>query len=181
MSKQVTHHSAEERAAKARADSSMHSANATKAAIRRRRLLESIPLGLIYVFLVCMTIFALFPIYYVIQASLGGSQNLYTTDLHILPINPTFDNYVYAFTQQPMLAWLVNTVFVCGLSTLIGVIFAMTSAYALARFRFRGRQLSLNLLLAIQAFPALLAITAYYYLLQYLNLLNTAPDRKSTR
>ena len=175
MSKQVTHHGAEERAAKARADSSMHSANATKAAIRRRKLLESIPLGLIYVFLVCMTIFALFPIYYVIQASLGGSQNLYTTDLHILPANPTLDNYVYAFTQQPMLAWLINTLFVCGLSTLIGVVFAMTAAYALSRFRFKGRQLSLNLLLAIQAFPALLAITAYYYLLQYLNLLNTAP------
>lgn len=153
----------------------MHSANATKAAIRRRRLLESIPLGLIYVFLVCMTIFSLFPIYYVIQASLGGSQNLYTTDLHILPANPTLDNYVYAFTQQPMLAWLINTLFVCGLSTLIGVVFAMTAAYALSRFRFKGRQLSLNLLLAIQAFPALLAITAYYYLLQYLNLLNTAP------
>ncbi|HLZ62698.1 MAG TPA: ABC transporter permease subunit [Ktedonosporobacter sp.] len=175
MSKQVTHHGAEERAANARADSSMHSANATKAAIRRRRLLESIPLGLIYVFLVCMTIFSLFPIYYVIQASLGGSQNLYTTDLHILPANPTLDNYVYAFTQQPMLAWLINTLFVCGLSTLIGVVFAMTAAYALSRFRFKGRQLSLNLLLAIQAFPALLAITAYYYLLQYLNLLNTAP------
>ncbi len=51
----------------------------------------------------------------------------------------------------------------------------MTGAYALSRFRFAGREVTLNLLLAIQAFPGLLAITAYYYLLQYLNLLNTAP------
>lgn len=34
---------------------------------------------------------------------------------------------------------------------------------------------SINLLLVLQAFPALLAISAYYYLLQYLNLLDSAP------
>ncbi len=142
---------------------------------RRKRGESRIALALIYLFLVVMTIFALFPVYFVVQASLAGSQNLYTTDLHLLPVNPTLDNYRYAFTQEPLLAWLGNTVLVCGLSTLIGLVCAVIGAYALSRFRFRGRNLTLNLLLALQAFPGLLAITAYYYLLQYLNLLNTAP------
>lgn len=35
--------------------------------------------------------------------------------------------------------------------------------------------MSLNLLLAIQAFPGLLALTAYYYLLSYLNVIDTVP------
>ncbi|MBE3557997.1 MAG: ABC transporter permease subunit [Ktedonobacteraceae bacterium] len=145
-------------------------------AIKRwRRIRSVLGLAIIYVFLAGMTVFALFPIYYVIQASLAGGQNLYTTDLHLLPARPTLDNYVYAFTQEPILAWLGNTFFVCGLSTLIGIVFSMTGAYALSRFRFKGREVTLNFLLALQAFPGLLAITAYYYLLQYLNLLNTAP------
>jgi arabinogalactan oligomer/maltooligosaccharide transport system permease protein len=47
-----------------------------------------------------------------------------------------------------------------------------TGAYALARFRFAGRQLTLRGLLALQAFPGLLALPAYYLLLNALNLLN---------
>ncbi|GER88142.1 ABC transporter permease [Dictyobacter vulcani] len=143
--------------------------------IRRRKAVAGFQSALIYLFLTVMTIFALFPIYFVIQASLGGNQNLYSTDLHLLPANPSLDNYVYAFTQEPLLAWLGNTLFVCGFSTLLGLFCSMTGAYALSRFRFRGRKLSLNLLLVLQAFPALLAISAYYYLLQYLNLLDSAP------
>ncbi|GCE26811.1 ABC transporter permease [Dictyobacter alpinus] len=143
--------------------------------IRRRKLVTRLQLGLVYVFLTVMTIFALFPIYFVIQASFAGGQNLYTTDLHLLPANPSIDNYIYAFTQEPLLEWLGNTLFVCGFSTLLGLFCSMTGAYALSRFRFKGRKLSLNLLLVLQAFPGLLAISAYYYLLQYLNLLDSAP------
>jgi arabinogalactan oligomer/maltooligosaccharide transport system permease protein len=147
----------------------------SRAVVLWRRFLSLLPLILIYVYLVAMTIFALFPIYYVLQASLSGDQNLYTTSLQLLPSKLTLSNYVYAFTQEPVFNWFLNTTLVCGVATLIGVLFTMTGAYALSRFRFRGRESSLSLLLALQAFPALLAITAYYYLLQYLHLLNTVP------
>lgn len=142
---------------------------------RRRRtsqLGSNLLLVGIYLFLVVMAIFALFPIYYVVQASFAGAQNLYTTDLHLLPANFTFDNYVNAFTQQPLLNWIANTILVCGLTTLFGVICSTTGAYALARFRFAGRQMTLRGLLALQAFPGLLAMTAYYLMLNALNLLN---------
>ena len=147
----------------------------SRAGVLGQRFLSNLPVILIYVYLVVMCIFALFPMYYVIQASLAGDQNLYATSLQLFPANPTLANYVYAFTKEPVFNWLLNTTFVCALSTLIGILFSMTGAYALSRFRFRGREASLSMLLALQAFPGLLAITAYYYLLQYLNLLNTAP------
>lgn len=146
-----------------------------QATIMQRRLMSGFTLTIIYVFLAVMTIFALFPIYFVIQASFAGGQNLYSTDLRLIPLNPSFDNYVYAFTQLPIFAWFGNTILVCGISTLIGLVFSMTGAYALSRFRFQGREVTLNLLLALQAFPGLLAITAYYYILQYLNIVGTVP------
>lgn len=146
------------------------------ALIKRARRAPSVgsilTLGGIYAFLVVMAIFALFPMYYVVQASFAGAQNLYTTDLHLLPANFTFDNYTYAFTQLPLFSWIGNTILVCGLTTVFGVICSTTGAYALARFRFAGRQLTLRGLLALQAFPGLLALPAYYLLLNYLNLLN---------
>jgi arabinogalactan oligomer/maltooligosaccharide transport system permease protein len=128
--------------------------------------------GVIYLFLIIMSIFALFPIYYVIQASFAGGQNLYTTDVHLLPSHPTFDNYIYSFTQLPILSWIFNTFVVSGLATLLGVICSTMGAYALSRFRFAGRRLTLRGLLALQAFPALLALPAYYLLLNALGLVN---------
>lgn len=143
-----------------------------KAILFRRRLLSGLSLAIIYAFLIAMTIFALFPFYYVIQASLNGSQSLYNTDLHLLPTHLTLENYIYDFTTLPVFAWLGNTILVCSVSTAIGLVFSMTGAYALSRFRFRGREVTLNLLLALQAFPGLLAITAYYYILQAVHLLD---------
>lgn len=139
---------------------------------RAARVGSTLSLVGIYAFLVVMAIFALFPIYYVVQASLAGAQNLYTTELHLLPVNVTFDNYVYAFTQLPLLNWIANTILVCGLTTIFGMVCSTTGAYALARFRFAGRQLTLRSLLALQAFPSLLALPAYYLLLNALGLLN---------
>ncbi len=144
----------------------------SRAEVLRLRFLSNLPVILIYVFLVVMVLFALFPMYFVVQASLAGDQNLYATSLQLLPGHPTFSNYVYAFTQLPVFNWLLNTTFVTALATLIGLFFSTTGAYALSRFRFRGREATLSFLLALQAFPALLAITAYYYLLSYTNLLS---------
>jgi arabinogalactan oligomer/maltooligosaccharide transport system permease protein len=145
----------------------------TRRRVRRvSRLSARLGLAGIYAFLVAMTIFALFPLYYVIQASFAGAQNLYTTDLHLLPANFTFANYVTALTQEPLLNWIANTMLVCGLTALFGLVCSTSGAYALARFRFAGRQLTLRALLALQAFPGLLALTAYYLLLNALNLLN---------
>src|SRR5712692_8029118 len=70
-----------------------------------RRFLSNLPVVIIYIYLVAMSIFALFPMYYVIQASLAGNQNLYATSLQLLPSHPSFSNYVYAFTQEPVFYW----------------------------------------------------------------------------
>ncbi|GCE29700.1 ABC transporter permease [Dictyobacter alpinus] len=133
---------------------------------------SNILLILTYLFLIAMGIFAVFPLYYTVQASLAGGQNLYTTDLHLLPAQPTLDNYGYVFTQLPIFNWIGNTVLVAGLTTILGVIFSTSGAYAISRFRFTGRQLSLRGLLALQAFPGLLALPAYYILLNALGLVD---------
>jgi arabinogalactan oligomer/maltooligosaccharide transport system permease protein len=126
---------------------------------------------LVYAFLVLMTIFAVFPLYFVLQASLRGSQNLYSTDLQLFPDHLTLDNYSYMLTQQPLLAWIGNSIYVCVGATVIGLFCSTTAAYALSRFRFAGRDIGLMALLAIQAFPSLLALLAYYLLLQSLGLI----------
>lgn len=148
-------------------------AGITRTSARRKRV--SPFTWLVYVYLVIMCVFSLFPMFYVVQASLAGAQNLYTTNLQLLPAHPTLGNYGYVFTQIPLPSWIGNTLLVTGASTLMGLAFATAGGYALARFRFRGRQMTLVVLLALQAFPSLLALFAYFILLQTLGLINTLP------
>lgn len=142
------------------------------ATVRRARPRFKPYLILVYAFLTVMTIFAVFPLYFVLQASFRGTQNLYSTDLQLIPDRVTLDNYIYMLTQQPLLAWLGNSIYVCLGATLIGLFCSTTAAYALSRFRFAGKDIGLMTLLAIQAFPGLLALLAYYLLLQSLQLMN---------
>lgn len=131
---------------------------------------DNVGLGAQYLYLIIMAVFALFPIYFVVQASLSSTQALYTTNLTLFPPHPTFDNYKYVWGNLPFPQWLWNSFEVNALATIIGLASATTGAYALSRFRFNGRQATLSLMLALQAFPGLLALYAYYNILQFLHL-----------
>lgn len=124
----------------------------------------------IYVFLGLMVLFAVFPIYYVIQASFNTTQQLISTQLRLLPDHPGWDNYQFILFKEPFLQWMWNSVVACALATLIALVCATTGAYALSRFRFPGRRFGLVMLMVLQTFPGLLAIFAYQDILTTLGL-----------
>ena len=62
----------------------------------------------------------------------------------------------------PVLRWLWNSVKVATLTGAVTLLLSTTSAYALARLRFRGRRQVLTGLLLMQMFPAVLALVAIY-------------------
>jgi arabinogalactan oligomer/maltooligosaccharide transport system permease protein len=122
-----------------------------------------------YLFLVVMTIFALYPIWFVILASGRVGQRLFTLNLlgMFIPTEFNFDNYqiMLAGQQQPFLLWMRNSAFVATLTTIACLLIATSAAFAFSRFRFYGREAALILLLAIQAFPAVLSLVPVAQLL----------------
>ncbi len=130
-------------------------------------------LGLQYLILILGTFFAVFPIYFVMQASLRPGNQLYTTDLQLFPTDATLDNFRYVLTQLPLLTWLRNSITIAAATTVATLLITVPAGYALSRFTFRGRGGILTGLLALQAFPALLALPAFYLILLRLGLLNS--------
>jgi multiple sugar transport system permease protein len=87
--------------------------------------------------LVAFVLITLFPFYWMLVASLKPNNELY--NLRIFPFwvfNPTLDHYKYLFTNTMYARWLMNTLFVAALSTLISLVFGILAGYALARLRF---------------------------------------------
>jgi arabinogalactan oligomer/maltooligosaccharide transport system permease protein len=116
-----------------------------------------------------MTLFSLYPIWFVILASGRVGQRLYTLNLlgMFIPTSFTLDNYqiMLSGTPHPFLSWMRNSFIVAGFTTVACLLVATSAAFAFSRFRFYGRSAGLILLLAIQAFPGVLSLVPVAQLL----------------
>lgn len=113
--------------------------------------------------------FALFPAAFVLGTSFDPVQNLRTA--RIIPVQPTLENYLYLFRERQEInfpRWLLNTVYVAGVTATLGVFLCALGAYAFSRFRFRGRRTGLLTILLVQMFPQTVGMVAIYLILQTL-------------
>jgi ABC-type maltose transport system permease subunit len=120
------------------------------------------------IILILGSIFALYPVLIVIGASFDPRDTL--VGARIIPRTPSLANYQELFTgsQTPILRWLVNSLIVSGVSTVLVVALSTLAAYSFSRFRFSGRRESLLATLVIQVFPTVTALVAFYLLLNQL-------------
>ena len=115
-----------------------------------------------YVILVAGVIFALYPVWFAILASGRAGERLYTLNVAgmFFPTEWTFENYRAMLFDRPFLTWLGNSLYVAGATTIAALIVTTASAFALSRFKFRGREFFLIFLLALSTFPGLLSLVA---------------------
>ncbi len=119
-------------------------------------------IGIRLVVAVLLIIFSVFPILWVISASLNPTGTLATQTL--IPSNPGFGNYRVLLTQDefPFWTWFLNSLKVAGITSVLSLAITTIASYAFSRFRFRGRQTMMKALLLINAFPTLLALVATF-------------------
>ncbi len=112
-----------------------------------------------------MVVFVLFPVLWIFSASINPGNTLFGQ--RFIPAVVTWEHYLNLFTEprHPFGLWLWNSIKVSGLASLFTVSLTALGAYALSRFRFRGRRTGLLALLLIQMFPQMLAMVAIYLLL----------------
>lgn len=146
---------------------------ATRVSGRRASALE---MALIYLILILAVFFALFPVWFLVTASIRPGQTLFSTNLAsaLLPTETTLGNYQYMLTRTDFVLWIRNSFYIAVLTTIATLFIATPAAYAFSRFRFPGRSNLLLLFLALQSFPAVMALVPLYLLLQTLGLLNHA-------
>lgn len=95
----------------------------------------------VYSSLIPYVAFALFPLYIMFITSLKTKQEMndpFTNPFWVAQ-GITLDNYKYLYEKTLFFSnWLLNTLEVSILSTIIAVVFGTLAAYALARMKFRG-------------------------------------------
>lgn len=114
--------------------------------------------------------FALFPVIWVISASLSPGGTLISQTL--VPEDPSLQNYRDLLRGEtdfglviPFTNWYVNTILVIGGAAFINTMLSALAAYAFSRMRFRGRRTGLLSVLLIQMFPQALAFVAIFLIM----------------
>lgn len=120
--------------------------------------------------LACMI--AIYPILRVVSVSLRPGDRLLSTSLAIVPKDATLANYGVAFSRGFFL-WLWNSLVITVTTSIIGVLIASASAYAFARWEFKGKNAGLVFLFATQMIPAAMLMIPLYILAVKLDLIGT--------
>lgn len=115
-----------------------------------------------------LIVFSVFPVVWMISASLNPTGTLATQTL--IPKNAGFENYnkLLNSTEFPFWRWLGNSIKISSITSILSLAITTIAAYAFSRFRFRGRVTMLKGILLINVFPGLLALVATFLMISQL-------------
>jgi len=126
-----------------------------------------------YAFIIFILIFSLFPLVWMLSTSF--KPEIETTKLppKYVPEHFTFENYTHVFKETMIPKFIFNTFFVAIMSAVGVLILGSLAAYGFSRYRFKGKQGLMFLLLSSVLISGALIIVPLYVLYIKFNLLNT--------
>jgi arabinogalactan oligomer / maltooligosaccharide transport system permease protein len=134
--------------------------------------------GLTYAALTVITAITVYPVLLVLKKAFEPGRHFASSPSPI-PSDASLENFRTLLAARgsdgdlAFLRYAGNSALVALATTIVGVGLACTAAYALSRWRFRGRRLGLTAFLAVQMFPATLLLMPLYVVLDRLHLLNS--------
>ncbi len=127
-----------------------------------------------YAFLAVWGLIVLFPFYWMILTSIK-SYSQYSGEFipQFITLNPTFENYLMAFTAVPLADYLVNTLIFTLATTAIMLVVTVLAAFGFSRMSFKGRDLAFTVFLSMMMIPSELVVITNFVTVTNLDLRNT--------
>lgn len=120
-----------------------------------------------------VVLFVMTPIYWMLATSFKTTGGVSAAPPQLVPTPPSTDNYVTAFTQYNFGRYILNSVVVSLISTVLVLALGTFAGYALGRLPMRGRMTVMVCLLMVSVFPAIALVAPLYLLMRSLDWLNS--------
>jgi multiple sugar transport system permease protein len=115
-----------------------------------------------------LTVFTVVPIYVMTTSAmkpLSDVQGPFTW----WPTSVTFAPFIDMWKTVPLASYFVNSVIVAGAATILSLVIAVFAAYAISRYRFRGRSVFSTTILSTQMFPGVLFLLPLFLIFVIVN------------
>ncbi|MCU0500701.1 MAG: carbohydrate ABC transporter permease [Anaerolineae bacterium] len=146
---------------------------AERSSLNAPKLARSANRGLLYAVAIVSTLIFIFPIIWLISASVKPNVDIYRAPLNLIPSKLDWTTYEKIFKVTPIGRYLVNSFLYALGGSLITMFFSILAAYGLSRHYFSGKQAFLAFLLIVQLVPQLVRIVPIYVMMSTLGLVNT--------
>ncbi|MBU8729032.1 MULTISPECIES: carbohydrate ABC transporter permease [Cytobacillus] len=101
--------------------------------------------GIMYVFLVLVAVFQIFPIIWLFLFSLKSNQEVFNMSPFSLPENPKWENYAKVWTEGNISLYFINSVTYTLAAVILTVVLASMVTFAITRMHWKGSRLVLGL------------------------------------
>ena len=141
-----------------------------KLGARQQTRVTGVLLMALFVFL---AIIFVFPLYWMVISSLRPDGRIFVDALDIIPDALSLDTYHRLFEEEPYGRWIINSIVQTAGFAFIALILCTTGGYALAKFKFRFRNLLFILILVSQMIPFHLLIVSLFLMIIQLGMVES--------
>lgn len=111
---------------------------------------------------IVVALIILLPLLYAISIAFMPSNELFTTEMNLLPSHPTLANFKDALAKVPLMRFVVNSFLVAGLITVGQIISCSLAAFSFSFLDFKGKDLLFMLVMATMMVPGEATIISNY-------------------
>jgi ABC-type glycerol-3-phosphate transport system permease component len=139
---------------------------------RRRRTRKAAGWSGFYLMVTVFVVVSLFPFYWILITALKTNPEISAGTTGLFPAHLTWSSFSTIFHQGTFARSLLNSVIVCGSTTILTVVIASLAGYGLARTQIRGKQLIMGFLLVAGFFPVIAMVGPIFVTYRSLGLLD---------
>ena len=122
--------------------------------------------------LIAFSILALYPIYYMVVTAFKTREDWLHNQFGF-PNPITFQNFTDALSRGNIPLWFGNSVIVTLASIILSTVVSALAAYSIVRFRFAGRLLYFNTMIALMVVPPAVLILPLFVFMVRIGLINS--------
>ena len=126
-----------------------------------------------YAVLAILLVIMLIPLYWMVVTSLRGRGEDIFGAVAPIPLQPSLDAYVSVFTSLPVVQYMLNSGIVVVLAVVSECVLSAFAGYALSRRGWRGRTISLGVILGAILFPFEAIMVSLFVMVNSLGLIDT--------
>lgn len=126
-----------------------------------------------HIYLIVLSLIALFPLVWVLLCSVKTSGELTSNPTHFLPIKLTLENYIHVIKDLGFAHNIGNSLIIAVCTTLIAIIISSMAAYGIVRFFPKLGSAMARLLVVTYMFPPILLAIPYSLVMAKFGLVNS--------
>lgn len=127
----------------------------------------------LYILLILIVVLFISPFLWSVTSALKPEKDIVSYPPKWIADKMTLENFAEVLSKFPFLRWLLNSIVVSVIVTIIVIILDSLAGYALARLRFRGRNILFIIIISMLFIPLQVYVVPLFILFVKLNLLNT--------